>query len=73
VFFGQILRPLPDLPATTFANDQAKRLQDTPELIVDPNAHIDQLVPDDQQRLAFMRGHTLDPHGFEPADANHFG
>jgi hypothetical protein len=51
---GQLLRPLPDLPAAAFADDQAERLQDASELVIDPNSHIDQLVSDDQQRLALV-------------------
>ncbi len=45
---GQLLRPLSDLPAATFANHQTERLQDTAQLVVDANAHVDQLVPSDQ-------------------------
>jgi hypothetical protein len=44
---GQLLRPLSDLPAATFANHQTERLQDTAQLVVDANAHVDQLVPSD--------------------------
>jgi hypothetical protein len=45
---------LPDLPAAALANHEAERLQYAPELIVDPDAHIDQLGSDNQQRLAFV-------------------
>jgi hypothetical protein len=63
----------PNCPRLTFANDQAERLQDAPELVIDPDAHIVQLVPDDQQRLTLVRGEALHLHGFEPADTDRFG
>jgi hypothetical protein len=69
---GQRLRPLSDVPAATFANHQTERLQDTAQLVVDANAHVDQLVPSDQQRFSFMRIQTFDLHRLEPADADHF-
>jgi hypothetical protein len=46
---------LPELTATALADDQTERLQVAPELIVDPNAHVDQLVSNDRQRLSLVR------------------
>jgi hypothetical protein len=59
--------------STTLANGQAERLPDVPELVVDPDMHIDQLTSDDQQRLALGCGPVLSLHCLEPTDANHFG
>jgi hypothetical protein len=42
---GQLLHPLSDVPAATFANHQTECLQDTAQLVVGANAHVNQLVP----------------------------
>jgi hypothetical protein len=42
-----------------------------PELIVDPDAHLDKLVPRDQQRLALLRTQSFDLRRPEPADRDH--
>jgi hypothetical protein len=70
---GQLLRSLPDLPMTTFANHQTKGLQDAAQLIVNPNTHLNQLMASDQQRLSLMCCQALDLHRFEPTDTNHLG
>jgi hypothetical protein len=65
----QPLRSLPELTATALADDQTERLQVAPELIVDPNAHVDQLVSNDQQRLSFVRRQALNLHGLGSVSA----
>jgi hypothetical protein len=47
---------------TTFANDQTKSLQDAAQMVVDPNAHLDQLVTSDQQRKALCQQRMGKPY-----------
>jgi hypothetical protein len=46
---GQLLCSLTYVPPTTFADHQTKRFQNPAHLIVDAHAHVDQLVPSNQQ------------------------